>query len=161
MKPLSLQAINRVAPYKVTKLSESSFVFITPSGMIYHIFIDEDMDIAGCKSYQFVISNNEKGPYDPFVKTTILAILYEFFDKNDEIILYICDTSDGREASRNRLFLRWFKQEDIGRRFIIKNTCKEIEGETFYIAIILQKSNPMLHAVIDEFSLLDASIHNK
>jgi hypothetical protein len=36
-------------------------------------------------------------------------------------MLYICDTSDSREAARNRLFIRWFKQSAEPNRFTIRS----------------------------------------
>ena len=40
----------------------------------------------------------------PKVRETILAIVEEFFAKNNAAFLYICDTSGGMQKMRNRLF---------------------------------------------------------
>ena len=44
----------------------------------------------------------------PKVRETILAIVEEFFAKNNAAFLYICDTSGGLQKMRNRLFKYWY-----------------------------------------------------
>ena len=44
---------------------------------------------------------------------------YELILSGDtEIMLYMCDTSDGREEIRNRLFLSWFEKHADKKRFV-------------------------------------------
>ena len=163
MISLSLTAINARSPYHIDKMNEYTFVFSTNQKLEYSISVEEDQIIAGCQTFQFVIRNlsHNKGSYDPFVKTSILAILYEFFDKNNDVLLYICDTSDGREASRNRLFIRWFEQEDIEGRFVIRSANAVVEGEGFYAAIIVQNSHPHLKEIIEEFDYIADNLTEK
>lgn len=60
--------------------------------------------------YQFGISNPQgtKSPRDQKVRNTILAIIEEFFNKNKAALLYICETGDGMQKMRSRLFQYWF-----------------------------------------------------
>lgn len=53
------------------------------------------------------------------VRFTLFAIIDEFFHENEDVLLYVCDTSNNREAARNRLFIRWFKQSARPDRFTI------------------------------------------
>ena len=48
-----------------------------------------------------------KSPRDPKVRETILAIVEEFFAKNNAAFLYICDTSGGMQVSIQPLFWRF------------------------------------------------------
>lgn len=153
MIPLSIDEINKTSPYKVNCGSHSNFGFLTTDNIIYDISFMEDMEIAGCQTYQFSIrriTDDYKG-YDPKVKDTILAILEEFFNKNQYILLYICDDTDGREAVRNRLFVRWFEEYDNNKRFTIKTANAIVEGKGFYTAIIVENNHPQLHDITQEF----------
>ena len=69
------------------------------------------------------------------------------------VLLYICDTSDGREAKRNRLFLNWFYKNAEPNRFTIRTANTTVEGEGFYTAIIVENRNPLLEAVIADFEM--------
>ena len=112
----SLKRILENAPYDLT-LSDNNFVFQTDLGIHYMVsFSKEDIVLGGCATYQLIIRKieEEKSPHDPKVEATILAIVREFFRSNLEIMLYLCDTSDGREEYRNRLFLTWFDRKDKG-----------------------------------------------
>ena len=69
---------------------------------MYSVGFMPDNEIAGCASYQFFI-NRLKGDVDGSdekVRMTIMVIIDEFFATHNDIMLYICDTSDGREAAR-------------------------------------------------------------
>lgn len=63
----------------------------------------------------------------------------------------MCDTADGQQAERNRLFLRWFKSYNKEDLFTIKWETVEDEGTSNYISIIVQNSNPNLDAIIETF----------
>ena len=76
-------------------------------------------------------------------------------------MLYICDTSDGREAARNRLFLRWFKQADTTDRFTILTADAKVENETIYAALIVQNSHPKLSDIKMEFDMLSTNLTDK
>lgn len=103
----SLKRILEHAPYDLV-LSGSDFMFQTDLGIHYIVsFSREDIVLGGCNTYQLIIRKIEeaRSPHDPKVEATILAIIKEFFRSNLEVMLYLCDTSDGREESRNRLFI--------------------------------------------------------
>lgn len=68
------------------------------------------------------------------------------------MLLYICDTSDGREAKRNRLFIRWFEEFATPERFTMRTANATVEGQGFYAAIIVENSNPLLEAVVFDFN---------
>ena len=118
MNELSLDDINSKSPYLVKRSDDGDYVFQTAKGVIYGIGFIENDPLGGCETYQLSISNQNKkhASYDPDVKNTTLIIVEEFFAKNLDGLLYMCDTSDSREAARNRLFMRQdfvIKQERI------------------------------------------------
>ena len=76
--------------------------------------------------------------------------------KNLEILLYLCDTSDGREAYRNRLFLTWFDHYAEKHLFTIRQAHAEIEGEGLFFCIIIDNRNPKLKDIVDDFEAKSA-----
>lgn len=151
---LSLNKINETTPYRVYMSQRGDYIFQNCYGTLYGIGFIDDEPIGGCKSYQFSIENltHSHTPYDPGVKDTIMSIILEFFRENEYVLLYICDTADGREGSRNRLFLKWFEQSETTNKFTICTANAHVEDEIIYAAIIVSNSNPNLKAVIDDFN---------
>lgn len=72
----------------------------------------DDDTIWESGAYQFIIvnENNTPSPNDLKLRETIFCIIEDFFKANPEILLYLCETGDGKQASRNRLFIRWFRE---------------------------------------------------
>ena len=153
MIQLSLDRINERAHYYVMLSPRGGYIFETQSGIHYTISFEDDTPIGGCGTYQFIIERmeRERSAHDPMVEQTILAIIDEFFAENLNVLLYICDDSDGREANRNRLFLSWFKKHADPNRFAIRAANAIVEGKGFYAAIIVETRNPMLEDILDDF----------
>lgn len=163
MKALPIEEINTISPYKVEYGGNDDYVFITDNEIIYNISFMEDMQIAGCQTYQFSIrrlTDISKG-HDLKVKSTIIAILESFFSVNHDVLIYICDDSDGREAMRNRLFAKWFKDYDENNRFTVKTANAIVEGKGFYTAIIVENSHPKLRDIIWEFKEVAKALTSK
>ena len=96
---LSIEDINSVAPYKVQPVGDNRviYTFVTDSGVELAIdFMDDDL-IPSAESYQLVISNvnNKRSPRDSKVQKTILAIVTEFFEKNQA-----GSTKKGKKSAR-------------------------------------------------------------
>lgn len=104
---------------------------------------------------------NVRAPHDPKIEATVLAIIEEFFRSNQHVLLYICDTSDGKESSRSRLFLRWFERHASPDRFTICTANARVEDETVYVAIIVDNRNPKLQAITDDFKQTAEVLTNK
>ena len=153
-----LKRILEKAPYDIV-LSGNDFMLQTDLGIRYTVsFNKEDIVLGGCDTYQLIIRKMEeaKSRHDPKVEATILAIIHEFFRSNLEILLYLCDTSDGREAYRNRLFLTWFDHYAENHLFTIRQAHAEIEGEGLFFCIIIDNRNPKLKDIVDDFEAKSA-----
>ena len=153
MIDFSLKYIMDNSPYDIT-LSDVGFIFKTDYGIHYRVSFDkEDITLGGCDTYQLILQNVEhiRPAHDPKVETTVLAIIDEFFRSNMEVLLYICDTSDGKEGGRNRLFLRWFDKHAAPGRFTICTARAKIENELVYAAIIVENRNPKLKEITADF----------
>lgn len=153
MIELSLEQINAQSPYEVSYAPNGDFVFATGFGIHYLISFETEEPVGGCNTFQFVIQKleNQRSPHDAKVEYAILAILDVFFKEHLDVLLYMCDDSDGREANRNRLFLSWFKKHADPNRFTIRTAGAIIEGKGFYAAIIIENRNPLLETIIADF----------
>ena len=104
-------------------------------------------------NYEFGFRKREDthSGYDAHVKDALIAIIEQFFAENANVLLYICDTSDGREEKRNRLFVRWFEEFATPNRFTMETANATVDGQGFYAAIIVENTNPMLVAIVSDF----------
>lgn len=164
MNSLNIERINSVAPYKVWRTArENEFNFITENGVLYGVGFTEEMEIAGVQTYQFSFArlNTDHSGFDEKIKTTLISIIEEFFFSNNEIMIYICDTSDKREEFRSKLFVRWFKEYDNYERFVIRTASAEIEGQGFYTALIVEKQNSRLRDILEDFDSTAEVLCNK
>ena len=156
MNELSLLSINEKSPYHVLKGEEcDSFRFFTDNGVQYAVdFITDDLITEG-ESYQLIIANlnNRKSPRDVKVKDSVLTIIDEFFNKNQSTLLYICETGDGRQSMRSRLFEHWFDSYNQKILFTLLTTSIiDEEGEVNFATLIIRNDNPKLPEIVAEFS---------
>ena len=153
MHALNLETLNLKAPYLVECQNESDYTFKTDFGVNCIVSFMDDYAIWQEGAYQFIIGNenNTSSPNDYKLRDTIICIIEAFFEANPDILLYVCETGDGKEAFRNRLFMRWMN-EYIGKEsFIVDHFEIKAEGVTNFAAIIIQRSNPDAVAIINEF----------
>lgn len=157
MVELSLEAINSNAPYKVLPgLKKHNYRFVSESNIEFGVSFEEDETlILSSESYQFGVFNNKgkKSPRDSKVRETIVAIVEEFFQKNQAALLYICETGDGKQAMRGRLFSYWFETYRNREAFLILPlSINDEEGIENFAALIIRRDNPQFNDVVTEFS---------
>ncbi len=155
MNPLSLQAINKLSSYEVTKVGEGCYQFFTDYGVHCSVEFVPDDSLMSRETYHLVIVNvnHQKSPSDVKVRDTIIAIIDEFFMENNKTLLYICETGDKKQALRNRLFERWFSTYERRTQYtFVASSLIDEEGIENYAAIILRNDNPDLSAIVAEFT---------
>ncbi len=153
MNPLDLAYINRLAPYKVWTENGRDYLVETSYDLLFRIGFMDDYSIWQSGAYQFYINNesHRPSPNDEKLKATIFRIIEAFFAANPDILLYICETGDGRQSFRSRLFVRWFNNY-AGRDAYVMQTAEVQEGKNRnFAALIVQKSNPRLKEILAEF----------
>ena len=153
MVNLDLEIVNKLSPYPVKVRTEKVYYFKTDFGMLCTIMFMEDYSIWETGAYQFIINNesNTPSPLDTKLRDTVFILIEAFFNVNPEILLYICETGDGKQQFRSRLFVRWFNTYS-GRDAYILETAEVKDGETNnFAALIVQKSNPKLSKILSEF----------
>ncbi len=109
-------------------------------------------------TYSFSIEREGNGvhPMDARIAVTIVTILKRFFENNENAMIMICDTLDGKEAKRRKLFDRWFKLYNNGTLEKFDAAASTTEYEIF-ISIYFTKSNPNRKQLIEAFRDLLAS----
>jgi hypothetical protein len=154
MKELDTITLNKKSPYIIKKRTGCDYAFQTDYGVSCIVSFMEDYSIWEEGAYQFIIGNEtqQKSPNDPKLRDTIECIIEAFFDANPDILLYVCETGDGKEAMRNRLFLRWLREYSQKDLFVVQHVEIEAEGIRNFAAIIIQKSNPHLDSIIQDFN---------
>lgn len=75
------------------------------------------------------------------VSLTIVHAIRLFFQANPtQIMVYVCDSSDGRQRSRMRLFTNWFGR---GEENLMHITHENKDADfTHYAGLLIQNDNP-------------------
>ena len=114
---------------------------MTDKGVEYIAYFNK-VPIESCVVYNFVFAKSTVGRYgmDTRIRNTILSIISDFWDDYEEVILFVCDSSDGRSECRMRLFHYWYK--------ILNNdnnvTKIDYSVEQIRAAILAKKDNCLL-----------------
>ena len=156
MNTLRLENINLHAPYKVWQDAEnkSLYLFETDSGLKYDISFMPDNAFIRSGAYQFCVNVEDNGRSfrDTKLQQTIVAIVEEFFEANGEnVMLYLCETGDGKQKFRNRLFLGWFNTYAHHELYEVRTAEGKMDGEENFAALFIRLTNPRYHDVIEEF----------
>ena len=165
MNPLDSQRINSHAPYKVEESDDECFFeFFTEHDVHYSVGFMPDDSLMQSEAYHLIIVNvdNRPSPSDRKVKDTVLAIVAEFFEQNNTTLLYICDTGDGKQRMRSRLFERWFAAYNQKALYTsVTSSVIDEDGIMNYATIILRNDNPRLVETIAEFTSTVSLLNQK
>ena len=153
---LSIERINSKSPYLVEKASDTGpYFFTSDSGVELAIDFVDDNIITVAESYQLLITNvnNKQSPRDKKVKETVLSIVEEFFEKNEAALLYVCETGDGKQMARFRLFTYWFDWFEYSIRYTCLSTSlADEDGMMNAATIFIRNDNPRLHDIVNDFN---------
>lgn len=156
MEELELDRINANSPYIVElDFSTGLFKFVSDFGVSFSVAFEKDELLQSGESYQFALTNYEgtKSPRDSKVRETVMCIVDEFFHKNQAALLYICESGDGMQKMRSRLFSYWFSvyAENDDFLFLPQVVYDEEENEN-YAALIIRRDNPLFNDLVSEFT---------
>ena len=74
------------------------------------------------------------------IRDTIANIIYDFWSDYDDVILFVCDSSDGRAQNRMRLFDYWYRSLNFDKDVVkIDFSVNDINA-----AILAKKDNCLL-----------------
>jgi hypothetical protein len=143
--------------------SLNSYIFSTENDVRYEIkfvpstdffpsYAELDMEI-----FEMVISVLDKPmsgrlPADSQTAPTIFAIFWEFFQPHRHALIFICDSSDGRELARHRKFGQWFYQKTKHLADLTKMDRQIIDGDSLILlSLIMSRLHPKLGLVVEMF----------
>ena len=155
MNELSLERVNANAPYEVVR-REGRYVhlfFCNDYGVDYEISFrpDDSIVTSGAFALDITRRTQKESPGDPKFRLTLVAIIEEFFWQNNDVMLYLTETGDGRQAMRNMLFIQWFNTYEHRDRYVIRAAEGRMEGQLNFMALFSRTDNPRLQQALDEF----------
>ena len=150
---LSADSINLRAPYSVKQVDDSIFVFTTKQGITYSTGFVPDCSFFESGVFQFFLINTSSrtSRVDRDVFETVRVIIEEFFAQKEPVMLYICDTADKRQASRDRLFRIWFNTYIQNEAYTMYSEQMTLDNVRYFSSIILRKDHPLHNKVICSF----------
>jgi len=111
----------------------------------------------GFMSKKFSLERSRK---DDLVFSTIYQIIEDFVSEDADkttVLLYHCDTNDGRQECRNKLFSNW--EQRVKETNLFKYSVEvEIQKPddqtltTYYVGLITFLDNPRIESVKEEFT---------
>ncbi len=161
---LNESKINDTAPYHVVINKDGYATFTTNNGLHYIVGFDPDDASLSLLCYQLVIinSDNKPSPRDKKLRDTVISIVKDFFEGNNEVVLYICETGDGKQAMRNRLFQFWYSRESNKLDVTyLSAAIQDEEGVTNYVTIIMRNDNPNYTIAYQNFGETIQLLNNK
>ena len=163
MLRLSLESINSRSPYQVKVSDDGSFCFTTDESLTYEVGFVEDYMLSVGNAYQIFLM--PKGvpntTRDAKMQQTVTVIIEEFFKSNDVLLDYICETRDGRQAARNRLFTRWFNQYPDHNEYTLCTIEIDYDEQLYFASAILRNDNPNYQEYIDAIERFRAEMTEK
>lgn len=141
-------------PYKYEAVDNLYYVFVNTDGIKYQVYFtpmyEYYPDLVG--TYSFSIEPESRTPHkmDRRIALTVVDILRSFFANNENAMIMVCDTLDGKEMKRRKLFDRWFLQYGDGN--ILKyDGSAQADDYTLYISIYFTKKNPNRNQLVAAF----------
>lgn len=158
-----LKKINEKAPYTVKLLGENSYCFTTDYGIYYEIGFIQDymLDIDNVYQFFLLTKNGVKPAKDPKILVTVYAVLEEFFQEGNLILDYVCDTNDGRQEARSRLFYHWFDVNPKSPGFTCSRIITSCDGVGYYAAVVVRNDNPHYRECMEAIDSFIKNINDK
>ena len=141
-------------PYSYS-LEGGKYLFRTDSGALYTAyFLDLSSLAPNLFTFNFDrIRDGAAGVVDNRVFDTVCSILERFFQEHRNSMLIVCDTADGREGARMRLFNSWY--ERIAPEGLLKvDRAGQAEIYKLFVSLLVWDDNPdreRLVAILDEY----------
>jgi hypothetical protein len=151
-------------PYPLTEKDNYAFIFTTEQKIEYLIYFADygymfdEYPVIREHIYTFnieVLSGNpEIVTEDERIGLTILEVFRSFFDRIDNVVVYVCDNLDSREYARKKKFDYWFWKYNDGS-IIKEDGMAIIEGQPIINSMLLHKKNAHLTEIILAFKELN------
>jgi len=109
-------------PYDINLHVEDPYLytFTTEAGIIYSCrfgFVPNlspllgiyDLEVRDFLFYPNYPKNGLKKYYDSRILPTIMGMIKNYLQSENHVLLYVCDSSNGKEKARQKLFTQWHK----------------------------------------------------
>lgn len=147
---------------------ENTYVFRSSRGYLYKVlfkpsgYLFPETSFSG-DVFEFVIAltNSSDGRLplaDPLIEPTIVKIFQDFFARRGVVAVYICDSSDNRQAVRSRMFNRWYERYR-GLGFVKMDGALLDPFGIIYTSIIVHQSYAHKEQVLSAFLTLTDEIN--
>jgi hypothetical protein len=122
-----------------------------PSDYLFEAF--PDLQVRIFEMVISVIYNPAGGrlPADPLTAPTILEIFYDFYKDKDQVVVFVCDSTDGRESARARRFTNWFYHSTLYDRLAKIDRKVTEENRMTLLSMILHQRHPQFIKVVEAF----------
>lgn len=152
--------LNLQNPYDVIEESELDYSFCTKDGITYRAYFlsASHLHDSFTDAYSFSIepvgeSEDTIHPIDVRISVTIASILKDFFRKNENSMLMVCDNMDGKEEKRRKLFDRWYHHYN-NHSLIKLDASLENEDYRLFVSMFINRNNPKREVLIHAFNEL-------
>lgn len=141
-------------PYEYSMVDETFYTFVNKDGIVYNIYFLPIHDFCPqyATTYSLNIEPEEKRPHsiDKRIVHTVIMILRQFFENEENAMIMVCDNTDGKESKRRKLFDRWYEQ--YGDTSIIKYDAAAHEGGYhLFASIYFMRNNPFGNRLREAF----------
>ena len=94
--------------------------------------------------------NKTPHPIDKRIALTVIHILRQFFSRNENAMIMVCDNLDGKEQKREMLFARWFMQYNDGsiRKY---DASSATDDYVLYVSLFMHRDNPNARQLVNAF----------
>ena len=146
-----------LSPYDINEEESLDYTFINRDGIKYHasFYSVEPLYPQFKNTYSFSIEpeDNKAHPIDRRISVTIAEILRRFFSININAMIMVCDSTDGKEFKRRKLFDRWF--EHFSDNTILKyDASAPLDEYQLFISLYMNRNNPNKESLLQAFSKL-------
>ena len=162
--------LNKIHNYQIIEGDDDgliSYVFMSSNGAYYSVYFNVKEYDQFTENYPNLFSNGyglgifrvtkpvNKIRKDIILFPTIEAILHDFISRagKDVVLLFHCESSDGRQAARDKLFTFWFQNSEKKDGFI-RDRFEAVVQETdikHFMGYITSINNPNIKSVQLEF----------
>lgn len=131
-----------------------TYSFVTKEGIIYRAyFVDLSVyypNLPNTFSFSLEPENPKKHRLDLRISATVAEILKQFFQKQENAMIMVCDSLDGKEEKRRKLFDHWFDvhTDDTLLKYDVS---APLESYHLFISLIFKKTNPNKELLLRSF----------
>ncbi len=145
--------LNSRLPYDLVQ-EGLTYYFVNKNGIKYRAyFVDISLyypQFPDTYSFSFEPESQEKHSVDNRISATIVEILRRFFEKEENAMIMVCDSVDGKEEKRRKLFDRWFEKH-ADDSILKYDASAPLEDYRLFISIYLKKNNPNKALLLQSF----------